>query len=201
MLRMLTLPGSLLRVLEVFRPCFTTPTFASFATLPAGMVARPTHRTVCGMLASAGVAGVWHHSRAHRFFAAARWHPDAVGLTVLRLVVGHLVPVGAPLMIAIDDTMFRRSGKRVYAAHWGCPPVPQSRPATNDLNSARERGSRQMSAVDLWRWLEARSWPGSPIDGRAPRPAGHVSGARVGLAPATTQIEYRRHSTAVMNHQ
>lgn len=71
------------------------------------------------LLAGAGLAGVWHHSRAHRFFAAARWHPDVVGLTVLRLIVGHLVPVGAPLVIAVDDTMFRRSGRRVYAAHRG----------------------------------------------------------------------------------
>jgi hypothetical protein len=72
MLRVHTLPGSLLRVLEPFRPCFTTPTFATFVTLLAGMVARPAHRTVCGMLAGAGLAGIWHHSRAHRFFAG-RW--------------------------------------------------------------------------------------------------------------------------------
>lgn len=45
------------------------------------------------MLAGAGLAGVWHHSRAHRFFAYARWHPDTVGLAVLRLIVGHLVPL------------------------------------------------------------------------------------------------------------
>jgi hypothetical protein len=83
------------------------------------MIARPAQRTVCGMLTGAGLAGICHHSRAHRFFAAARWHTDAVGLTVLRLIVGHLVPVGAPLLIAIDDTMFRRSGRKVYAAHWG----------------------------------------------------------------------------------
>jgi hypothetical protein len=82
MLRVHTLPGSLGRVLETFRPCFTTPTFATFVTLLAGMIARPAHRTVCGMLAGAGLAGVWHHSRAHRFFAAARWHPDRLGLTV-----------------------------------------------------------------------------------------------------------------------
>jgi hypothetical protein len=62
-------------------------------TLLAGMIARPAHRTVCGTLAGAGVAGVWHHSRAHRFFATARWHPDSVGLAVLRLIVGHLVPI------------------------------------------------------------------------------------------------------------
>ncbi len=119
MLRVHTLPGSLRRVLEAFRPCFTTPSFATFVSLLAGMVARPAHRTVCGMLAGAGLAGVSHHGRAHRFFTTARWHPDAVGLTVLRLIIGHLLPIGAPLTVAVDDTMFRRSGRRVYAAHWG----------------------------------------------------------------------------------
>src|SRR2546430_10915541 len=119
MLRMHTLPGSLGRVLDPFRSCFTTRTFATFVTLLGGMVARPAHRSVCGMLAGAGLAGVWHHSRAHRFFATTRWHPDAVGLAVLRLIVGHLLPIRAPLVVAVDDTMFRRSGRKVHAAHWG----------------------------------------------------------------------------------
>jgi DDE superfamily endonuclease len=68
------------------------------------------------MLAGAGAAGVWHHSRAHRFFAAAHWHPDTVGLAVLRLIVGHPLPIGAPLTLAVDDTLFRRTGRKVYAA-------------------------------------------------------------------------------------
>jgi hypothetical protein len=118
MLRVPTLPGSLSRVLEPFRPCFTAPTFTTFVSLLAGLIAAPAGRTVCGMLASAGLAGVWHHSRAHRFFATARWEPDTVGLMVLRLVVGHLAPIGAPLLIAIDDTLFRRCGRRVDAAYW-----------------------------------------------------------------------------------
>ena len=42
-----------------------------------------------------------------------------MGLTVLRLIVGHLLPTGAPLVLAVDDTLFRRSGRKVYAAHWG----------------------------------------------------------------------------------
>ncbi|WP_426502956.1 transposase [Dactylosporangium sp. McL0621] len=75
-------------MLDLFRSCFNAPTFATFVTLLAGMVVRPAHRTVCGMLAGAGLSGVWHHSRAHRFFAAARWRPDTVGLAVLRLIVG-----------------------------------------------------------------------------------------------------------------
>ena len=118
MLRAHTLQGSLGRVLEPFRPCFTTPTFATFVTMLAGMVARPAHRTVCGMLAGAGLAGVWHHSRAHRFFAAAAWSADAVGMVVLRLAAGWLVPAGAPVVIAVDDTMFRRAGRKVHAAYW-----------------------------------------------------------------------------------
>jgi hypothetical protein len=119
MLRVNRLPGSLMELLEEFRPCFTTPTFTTFALLAAGLIARPAGRTVCGMLAGAGLGGVWHHSRAHRFFASAAWSADAVGLVVLRLVTGWLIPVGAPVVIAVDDTMFRRAGRRVHAAYWG----------------------------------------------------------------------------------
>ena len=119
MLRAVRLPRSLLGLLEEFRPCFTARSFPTFALLAAGLIARPAGRTVCGMLAGAGLGGVWHHSRAHRFFAGARWSTDAVGLVVLRLVTGWLVPVGAPVVIAVDDTMFRRTGRKVYAACWG----------------------------------------------------------------------------------
>ena len=61
MLREVTLPVSVSRVLEVFRPCFTAPTFETFTALVAGLVAQPVGRTVCGMLTGAGLARVWHH--------------------------------------------------------------------------------------------------------------------------------------------
>jgi hypothetical protein len=119
MLRGPSLPGSLTRVLESFRPCFTTRSFHTFTVLVAGLIARPAARTVCGMLTGAGLAGVWHHGRAHRFFAAARWSVDQVGLTVFGLVAGWLIPVGEPVVLAVDDTLFRRWGRKVHAAHWG----------------------------------------------------------------------------------
>jgi hypothetical protein len=118
MLQLETLPASLAGLLWVFRRCFTAPTFRSFCALTAGLVAQPGRRTVCGMLAGAGLAGVWHHSRAHWFFARARWNPDQVGLVLLGLIVDRLVPVGAPLLIAVDDTLFRRAGRKVHAAGW-----------------------------------------------------------------------------------
>jgi hypothetical protein len=34
------------------------------------------------MLTGAGLDQVWHHSRAHRMFANARWSGDALGLVL-----------------------------------------------------------------------------------------------------------------------
>jgi hypothetical protein len=71
------------------------------------------------MIAAARVGGTWHHSRAHRFFANARWNLDQVGLTMFGLVVGWLTPTGAP-GDRHDDTLFWRSGRHVHAAFWAC---------------------------------------------------------------------------------
>ena len=61
---------------------------------------------------------VWHHSRAHRLFTHARWSADALGLVLADLIVTHLVPAGSPLTVAVDDTLFKRSGKKVFGAAW-----------------------------------------------------------------------------------
>ena len=75
-----TVPSSLGGLLAVFRPCFTVPTFHTFVGLVVGLIAQTRRRTVCGMLTGAGLDRVWHHSRAHRLFANARWSSDALGL-------------------------------------------------------------------------------------------------------------------------
>lgn len=118
MLRTDTLPASWFRLLCRFRRCFTAPTFATFVTLVSGMVARPQWRTVTGMLIGAGMSRTWHHSRAHRFFSRAAWSLDDVSVVLIRLVVDLLVPPHAPLLIAVDDTVFTRSGRKVAAAGW-----------------------------------------------------------------------------------
>ena len=62
-----------------------------------------------------------------RFFSRARWNADDLGLAVARLVVALLVPAGEPVVVAIDDTLFRRRGKKVWAASWfhdGSAPGP-----------------------------------------------------------------------------
>ena len=113
-----TAPCSLAGLLAVFRPCFTAPTFQTFVGLVVGLIAQTRRRTVCGMLTGAGLDQVWHHSRAHRLFANARWSGDAVGLALADLIVARLLPVDSALTIAVDDTLFKRAGKKVFGAAW-----------------------------------------------------------------------------------
>jgi hypothetical protein len=110
-------PTSLAPLLSLFRPCFTAPTHETFCALVVGCLTRVRRRTVTGMLIAAGLSGEWHHSRAHRFFSRARWSVDRLGLAVLGVVVERLLGEGEPLVVAIDDTLLRRSGPRVFARH------------------------------------------------------------------------------------
>lgn len=70
------------------------------------------------MLTGAGLARVWNHCRAHRFFSAARWCPRQVGLLLAELIVTSLLVLGAPITLAVDDTVFRRRGKKIHAVGW-----------------------------------------------------------------------------------
>jgi hypothetical protein len=124
-----TLPvsASLMTLLASFGPLFTAPSFRTFCGLACGFLAQTGRRTVCGMLAGAGLSRAWPHDRAHWFFSRARWSADELGLAVARLVAGLLVPAGEPVTIAIGDTLFRRRGKKVWAASWfhdGSAPGP-----------------------------------------------------------------------------
>jgi hypothetical protein len=114
----LPVPASLMTLLAVFSPLFTAPSFRTFTGLACGFLAHSGKRTVCGMLTGAGLSRIWPHDRAHYFFACARWNPDHLGIAVAKLVIGLLVPAGETVEVLIDDTLFRRRGKRVRAASW-----------------------------------------------------------------------------------
>jgi hypothetical protein len=118
MLRTQSLPASLSGLLTGFRGCFTAPTFRTFVSLLCGLIAQPGRRTVTGMLVAAGLAGQWPHQRAHRFFSRAVWDVEHVSLVLLRLVVDTLVAAGAALQVVVDDSLFKRTGKKVHAARW-----------------------------------------------------------------------------------
>lgn len=114
----LPVPASLMTLLAGLAPLSTAPSFRTFCGLACGFLAQPGKRTVCSMLAGAALARCWSHDRAHRFFSRARWSPDELILAVAKLVAALLVPAGDLVVVAIDDTLFRRRGKKVWSASW-----------------------------------------------------------------------------------
>ena len=108
------LPESFLRCLDGFAQCFTAPTYKRFETIIAGWVLCVGKRTVTGVIRAAGVVGREHHSGYHRFFSQAAWNTDAIGLALMRLVLS--VPgLGARVVLTIDDTLARHTGKHIAA--------------------------------------------------------------------------------------
>src|SRR6516165_8178030 len=118
MLPGLTLPASLAALLGALRPCLTAPSSATFCGLAAGLAGPVRRRTVVGMLLGAALQRAWPHDRAHYFLARARWELDQLGPAVARLVVLMLTEPGTDLRVAVDDSVFRRAGRKVYGAGW-----------------------------------------------------------------------------------
>jgi len=55
----LPVPASLMGLLASFAPLFTAPSFRTFTMLACGFLAQTGRRTVCGMLAGAGLSRTW----------------------------------------------------------------------------------------------------------------------------------------------
>lgn len=118
MLPSTNLPVSFERVRSPLRQCFTAPTNRVFLVLFCGFVTAVGDHTVTGMLVASGYSTTWSHHRGHRFFSRARWYPDAVGMAVLDLTVDHLLPGGSALELVVDDSLFKRSGPKVWGVFW-----------------------------------------------------------------------------------
>jgi hypothetical protein len=68
------------------------------------------------MLTGSGLARTWPHDRAHAFFCRAPWSSDTLGLYLSRLIVRTLLPAAAALTVAVDDTLFKKRGRKVFGA-------------------------------------------------------------------------------------
>jgi DDE superfamily endonuclease len=113
------LPESWAVVLQVFAPVFARwGTFRMFTVLASGMVAQTGRRSVVGMLAGAGMARKLSFHAACRFFSHAVWDVDRLGLAAAGLIVRCLLAPGEPIVVAVDDTLFRRWGRKVHHVFW-----------------------------------------------------------------------------------
>ena len=117
---------SLVPLVATFAQCFTAPTFQTFQHVLAGWILCLGRHTVTGVIRAAGAVGVKHHSSFHRFFRSARWVPDAIGLCLIRLVM-TVLPKDEVIIVPVDDTLGRHTGKKIKAASMHHDPLLSTR--------------------------------------------------------------------------
>jgi hypothetical protein len=79
----------------------TPPTTKNLMLLLPGWLMAP-RRTVTAMIQAAGLAGLFHHARFHRLFAAAHWSLDKAGLFLFELILTFL-PEGLTIFLVAGD--------------------------------------------------------------------------------------------------
>lgn len=112
-----TLSPAILHLLAGFAPAFTRPTFDHAAVLVNGALLASGRRTVTSVLRAVGLIDERHFTTYHRVLNRARWSPLELSVILLRMIVDAFVALDEPLVIAVDDTLERRFGRRV--AHKG----------------------------------------------------------------------------------
>lgn len=122
----MSLVSSFTALLQPLALVMTQPSFHNAVALLTGWVFAPK-RTVTNLIAAAGVVRAKHFSAFHRFFARAPWALDAVGLTVCELVVPWLGSKGETIWLAVDDTLARKRGLKVFGVGMHHDPLLSSR--------------------------------------------------------------------------
>lgn len=105
----------------------SVPTFDSLSTVLTGWIFA-SRRTVTRMILAAGDAAEKHFSSYHRLFSVARWSLDALGLAVFGLIEPWLG--GDTVLLALDDTLARKRGLKMFGVGMHHDPLLSSRSKT-----------------------------------------------------------------------
>jgi len=119
-------PAILVSWLAVFRRCFSAPVWNHVLVLVAGAVLAPGKRTVTQALRVMGLADEPGFGRYHEVLNRARWSSRDVSRGLLHHLLAVLWPSGE-VIIAVDDSIERRWGKKITARGIYRDPVRSSR--------------------------------------------------------------------------
>jgi len=109
------LPSTMEASILQFASCFTQPTFQTFGVIVAGWLLAHGRRVVTRILRAGDGLEVKSFSCYHRFFSQARWSPDEIGRVMLGWIL-KFIPRDAPIIVAVDDTLNRKTGRHIWAA-------------------------------------------------------------------------------------
>jgi hypothetical protein len=112
------LPDAIILVLAPFAPLFAHRVWLHAQLLLLGTMLAPGARTVTAALRVMGLATEPRFTSYHRVLNRAAWSARHGSRILLGLLVTCLVPPGATIVLGADDTVERRSGRKISAK--GC---------------------------------------------------------------------------------
>jgi hypothetical protein len=115
---MLPLPEAIILVLAPFAPLFSHQIWLHARVLLLGAMLAPRPRTVTAALRVMGLALERRFTNYHRVLNRATWSARQGSRILLGLLLTVLVPPGATIVLGADDTIERRSGRKIAAK--GC---------------------------------------------------------------------------------
>jgi len=104
-------------LIQHFLSNFTIPGGKVFAQLLNGWILCTVRRTVTGILPFADPQGRHAHDAFHRFFPDARWKMTGLWRMLAQILIKTFYRTGT-ITLAVDDTLFHHSGKKMDGAGW-----------------------------------------------------------------------------------
>ena len=112
------LPAEIIQVLAPFAPLFSDRVWLHAQLLLLGAILAPGARTVSTALRTMGLAAERRFTNYHRVLNRATWSARRGSRILLGLLITRLVPPRVPIVLGADDTVERRSGRKITAK--GC---------------------------------------------------------------------------------
>src|SRR5512135_379130 len=122
----LDLPPEIIALLASFTSLVSDRVWTKAQVLAIGALLATGHRTVCSVLRIMGLSHERHFTNYHRVLNRDAWSCLAAGQVLLALIVA-VIPRDWPIVLAADDTIERRSGRRIKAKGCYRDPVRSSR--------------------------------------------------------------------------
>lgn len=113
-----SLPVEMIVLLAPFAQLFADRVWLHAQVLVVGAILAPGRRTLSSCLRVMGLSWEAHFTNYHRVLNRAQWSPVQAGQILLGVLVRAFVPPGAVMVLGADDTVERRSGRKIKAK--GC---------------------------------------------------------------------------------
>jgi DDE superfamily endonuclease len=107
------LPDAIILVLAPFAPLFSQRVWRHAQVVLLGAMLAPGARTVTAALRVMGLSCERHFTNYHRVLNRATWSALQGSQILLGLLITLLVPPGATIVLGADDTVERRTGRKI----------------------------------------------------------------------------------------